>query len=552
VRGCLLAPHGDGAARRELELMKSFHQTAEPRRGRDPSPVPRRLVKTPSRSTLSPVRGLGLRVRRPRVAARCTARKCLRPAGFPKKIMLLLAALLCAVSGSARDFPPAALPPKPLVLPSPELHVLPNGLKLVAVERHALPLVTLRLMVKSGAESDPATLPGTAQLLSAVLTEGTSTRTAGQISEAIDSIGGVVDTGAGWDESYISLSVLTDHEELAFDLLADMVMHSTFAPAEVDRKRRQTLSGLEVVRDDPDYVADTALRRLAFSGTPYGHPEDGTIAAVRRITPEDLRAFYAARYQPSNAVLAIVGDIHAAEAFALAERYFGGWANQTPPAAPPASTEVGTHRILAIDKPDAVQTEIRIANLGVPRNGPDYLALSIADQILGGPSENRLFKALRSHQGLTYGASSELLSYQTAGVWSFKTFTRTPETLKSLRLALEQIKQMHDHPITPQELETAQGYLIGHLALDFESSEEVASHTLELLVYNLPLDYWNRFPEKIRALTTEEVWNAAGRRLAPQNNIIVLVGNLSGFEKDLRKLGPVEFVPLAKVDLGTQ
>ena len=532
--------------------MESFGKPTEPRKGSDPSPVPRRLVTTPSRSTLSPGRGLSFRVGCSHVPAIWPARRRFDSAGFHLKTILFLVALLCAVSGLARDFPPSALPPKPLVLPSPELRVLPNGLKLVAVERHGLPLVTLRLMVKSGAESDPATLPGTAQLMSAVLTEGTSTRNAGQISEAIDSIGGVVDTGAGWDESYISLSVLTDHEELAFDLLADMVMHSTFAPAEVDRKRRQTLSGLEVVRDDPDYVADTALRRLAFSGTPYGHPEDGTIAAVRRITPEDLRAFYAARYQPSNAVLAIVGDIHAAEAFALAERYFGGWANQTPPAAPPASTEVGTHRILAIDKPDAVQTEIRIANLGAPRADTEYLALSIADQILGGPSENRLFKALRSHQGLTYGASSELLSYRTAGVWSCKTFTRTPETLKSLRLALEQIKQMHEHPITPQELETAQGYLIGHLALDFESSEEVASHTLELLVYNLPLDYWNRFPEKIRVLTTEEVWNAAGRRLAPENNIIVLVGNLSGFEKDLKKLGPVEFVPLAKLDLGAQ
>jgi len=461
-------------------------------------------------------------------------------------------ALLCAVSGVARDLPPEALPPKPLVLPSPEVRVLPNGLKLVALERHMLPLVTLRLVVKSGAESDPATLPGTAQLVSALLTEGTSTRSAGQISEAIDSIGGLVDTGAGWDESYVSLSVLNDHEPLAFELLSDMVMHSVFAPAEVERKRRQTLSGLEVVRDDPDYVADAAMRRLAFSVTPYGHPEDGTMASVRRITPEDLRAFYEAHYQPSNAVLAIVGDINAAEAFARGENYFGAWANRTALAAPAASPEVGSHQILAIDKPDAVQTEIRIGNLGVPRKDPDYLALSVADQILGGPSENRLFKALRSHQGLTYGASSELLSYQTAGVWLVKTFTRTPETLKSVRLALEEIKRMHDHAISVEELETAKGYLIGHLALDFESSEDVASHTLELLVYNLPLDYWNRFPEKLRALSADEVWQAAGRRLASENNIIVLVGNLSGFEKDLKKLGPVEFLPLAKVDFGSQ
>jgi zinc protease len=452
----------------------------------------------------------------------------------------------------ARDFPPEALPPKPLVLPAPSLRVLPNGLKVVAIERHALPLLTLRLVVKSGAESDPATLPGTAQLVSALLTEGTSTRTASQISEAIDSIGGLVDAGAGWDESYLSLSVLNDHEELAFDLLSDMVMHPSFTPAEVERKRKQTLSGLEVVREDPDYVADAALRRLAFLGTAYGHPEDGTIASVRRITPEDLRAFHNNHYQPSNAVLAIVGDIKSAEAFERAEKRFGAWANRATPLPPAASPAIGARRILAIDKPDAVQTEIRIGNLGVPRNSPEYLALSVADQILGGPSENRLFKALRSHQGLTYGASSELLSYQTAGVWLAKTFTRTPETMKSVQLALEQIKRMHDHPITLQELETAQGYLIGHLALDFETSDGVASQTLELLVYNLPLDYWNRFPERLRALTPEEVWNAARQRLAPDSSIIVLVGALSGFEKELKKLGPVQFIPLAEVDFGSE
>jgi zinc protease len=395
-------------------------------------------------------------------------------------------------------------------------------------------------------------LPGTAQLVSALLTEGTSTRSASQISETIDSIGGSVDAAAGWDESYVSLNVLNDHEELAFDLLSDMVIHPAFAPSEFERKRKQTLSGLEVVRDDPDYVADAALRRLAFLGTPYGHPEDGTIPSVRQMNAEDLRAFYTTYYQPSNAVLAIVGDINTGEAFERAEKRFGAWTNRATPPIPAVSLRVGPQRVVAIDKPDAVQTEIRVGNLGVPRDSPDYLALSIADQILGGPSENLLFKALRSHQGLTYGASTELLSYQTAGVWLAKTFTRTPETIKSLHLALEQIKHMHDRPISFQELETAQGYLIGHLALDFETSEDVASKTLELLVYNLPLDYWNRLPERIQALTAEEVWNAARQRLGPDNSIIVLVGNLSGFEKDLKKLGPVQFIPLAEVDFGSE
>jgi zinc protease len=465
--------------------------------------------------------------------------------------LFCLAALLFAVLSWAGDFPPNPLPSKPLVLPTPALLVLPNGLKVVAIERHSLPLLTLRFVVKSGAEADPATLPGAAQLVSALLTEGTSTRSASQISEVIDSIGGLVGAGADWDESYLSLTVLNDHEDLAFKLVSDMVMHPAFAPEEVERKRKQTLSGLEVVRDDPDYVADAAFRRLAFLGTSYGHPEDGTSSSVRRITPEDLRAFHGHYYQPSNSLLAIVGDIDTSKAFERAEKYFGAWTNQATAAAPSPPPASPMPRIVAIDKPDAVQTEIRIGNLGVPRNSPDYLALTVADQILGGPSENRLFKALRSRQGLTYGASSELLSYQTAGAWLAKTFTRTPETMKSVHLALDQIKRMHDHPLTPEEMDTARGYLIGHLALDFETSEDVASQTLELLVYNLPLDFWSRFPEKIRALTAEEVWNAARQRLAPDNNIIVLVGNLSGFEKDLKKLGPVQFIPLSKVDFAS-
>ncbi len=249
--------------------------------------------------------------------------------------------------------------------------------------------------------------------------------------DLVDSVGGLADSGAGWDQSFISLTVLNDHADLAFDLLSDMVMHPAFLPAEVERKRQQTLSGLEVVRGDPDYVADTAFRWIAFRGTVYGHPEDGTIQAVRQISPADLRAFHNNYYQPSNAVLAIVGDMEEGEAFERAGKCFGSWVDKARPVAPAVSAGVAGLRIVAIDKPDAVQTEIRVGNLGVARNSPDYLALSIADQILGGPSENRLFKALRSRQGLTYGASSELLSYKTAGMWMAKTFTRTSETMKS-------------------------------------------------------------------------------------------------------------------------
>ncbi len=473
------------------------------------------------------------------------------PVLVPRLLLTAAACVLGAVLASARDFPPSAPPPKPFVLPTPAVRVLAHGLRVVAIERHSLPLVTLRLVVKSGAEADPPSFPGTAQLVSALLTQGTTRRTARDIAESVDSIGGWLDSGATWDSSFVTLSVLNDHVELAFDLLADLVLHSTFEPAEVERQRKQTLSALEVMHGDPAYVADTAFRRLLFAGTAYSHPEDGTADALRRMTVADLRAFYSRQYRPSNAILAVVGDISAAEAFERAEKFFKEWKAGLAPGLPPQLLGADrTQQTLAIDKPDAVQTEIRIGNPGASRESPDYFALSVANQVLGGPAANRLFKALRSRQGLTYGASSELLCYKTLGAWVAKTFTRTPETLKSLHVAEEQIRDLRDHPITGPELETAQGYLIGHQALDFETSTGVASQVLDLMIHNLPLDYWNRFPEKIQALTTEEVWNATRRYLDPEHNVIVLVGDVSGFRKGLKKLAPVRVIPLLDLDFG--
>jgi len=177
--------------------------------------------------------------------------------------------------------------------------------------------------------------------------------------------------------------------------------------------------------------------------------------------------------------------------------------------------------------------------------------LTVANQILGGPASNRLFKALRGQKGLTYGASSDLICHRSSGTWLVKTFTRTPETAKTLQMALEEMDRLRDHPITVQELETAQSYLQGHLALEFESVEGIATEVLDLMVYNLPLDYWNRFPAKIQALSRDDVLSATRRYLDPDRGVIVLVGNAAGFANDLRKRGPVRIIPLASVDLAS-
>jgi len=484
-------------------------------------------------------------------------RSMIAGAGRGKGITVILVpsllTILLATSAPARDYPPDVPPPKPMVIPTPAIQTLPNGLQVVVVERHTLPLITLRLVVKSGAECDPPNLPGTAALVNGMLTEGTAHRSSREIAEAIDSVGGVVDNDVDWDSTYLSLSVLTDRTALAFDLASDMIEHPAFDAAEIERQRKQTISGLKVAEDDPSYLADTAVQELIFAGTPYGHPEDGTLESAQRISAQDLRDFHRRYYQPANCILAVVGDIDFQEAMALATKYFGGWTHgREPPAAPSAAPTPSDHRrVIAIDKSDAVQTEIRIGSLGVPHDSPDYLALSVANEILGGPSENRLFKALRTRSGLTYGASSDLVCRRHLGAWVAKTFTRTPETLKSAHIALEQMQTLQEHGINRSELDTAQSYLVGHLALEFETSDNVASKVLELIQDGLPLDYWNHYPEKVQALTTDAVDAAAKSYLDTDHDVIVMVGSISDFKKDLKKLGHVRIIPLNDIDFGS-
>ena len=467
-------------------------------------------------------------------------------------ILCILLLLSLAIPGFARDYPPDVPPPKPIVIPNTVVQMLPNGLQVVVVERHTLPLITLRLVVKSGAECDPPDLPGTATLVNGLLSEGTDHRTSRQIAEAIDSVGGVVDNDVDWDSSYLSLSVLTDRADLAFDLVSDMVAHPAFQPAEIERQRKQVLSGLQVSLGDPAYVADTAFQNLIFAGTAYGHPEDGTEAAAERISAEDLHTFHDRYYQPGNSILAVVGDITAQDALALAARYFSPWQNSGKPPAPPVAPTLSVaRRVVAIEKSDAVQTEIRIGALGVPRHSPDYLALTIANEILGGPSENRLFKALRTNKGLTYGASSDLITRRQTGAWVAKTFTRTPETMKSAHIALEQVQSLQEHGINRSELNTAQSYLVGHLALEFETSDNVAGKVLDLIEDGLPLDYWANYPEKVGKTTLEAVNAAAKQYLDTDYDVVVFVGNIADFKKDFKKFGDARVIPLKNIDFGS-
>jgi zinc protease len=468
-------------------------------------------------------------------------------------VLLFAAALAlgCSVPRlSASELPPNVPPPKALAFRLPVVHRLPNGLRIVLIERHDLPLLTLYAIVETGAEADPPGLPGTAEMVAGLLPEGTRRRSAFQIAQAIDQAGGSIDTGAGWNESYANVSVLSDHKNLAFDLLAGMLRRPAFAPQEIERARKQTLSALGIVDQDPSYLADVVLRRYLYAGTPYAHSEDGTPESIRRMTRQDLVNFHDRNYVPSRTILAVVGDISDPKCLSLAGEFLGDWKSRGSSPAP-ASSEIPQPRgrqVIVIDKPDAVQTEIRVANLAVPRSSPDYYALMVADQVLGGPAANRLFEALRTRRGLVYGASSDLKSFESFGAWIAKTSTRSSESVKATEMILDQMKRLRTDAITGRELQMAQNYLVGHEALEFESPSQIANQVLEVLMDQLPLDYWNDFAGHIRSLNTANVLSATQKYLRPDDNVIVLVGDVSAFKNSLKKLGPYHLIPIADVN----
>lgn len=467
-------------------------------------------------------------------------------------VLCLLAALvLCKPTSqvAAQDLPPNVPPPAPVNFQMPAVHRLKNGLRIVLIERKGIPIVQLYAIVETGAKDDPPALPGTASLVAGLLPEGTKRRSAYQIAQAIDRAGGSIDTGAGWDESYANVSALADHKDLAFKVLSSVLIHPDFAPQEIQRLRAQTLSALDVVNQDSSYVADVVLRRVLFAGTSFAHPEDGTRESIERITREDLVNFHNQYYVPSRTILAVVGDITEPECLRLAAKYLGDWKNATAGVARHYAEPhpLRARAVLVINKPGAVQTVIRVANLGIPRSSPDYAALSVANQVLGGPAANRLFDILRTEHGLVYGASSDLDCYSHLGMWVAKTSTRSADTIKATEMVLNEIARLRKRPVRQWELQNAQDYLIGHEALQFDSASQVANQVLEMMLYHLPPDYWNQFPKEIRSLTASDALATTRKYLDPDDDVIVLVGNVSAFKSGLKKLGPVRVVPIADV-----
>src|SRR5262245_28209829 len=384
-------------------------------------------------------------------------------------------------------------------------------------------------------------------MASSLLDQGTKTKSASELNDEIDFIGGAMGAGAGTDLTFVNIVVMKDSFEKGMRMLSDISRQPGFAPAEIDRQKQQTLSGLRVSLEDPEYVANSVFDRLVYGFHPYGLPESGTPDTVSSITRDDLIAFHQKNFLPNNAILAIVGDVTADEAFTTAKKVFGDWEKRDLPTQTFIDPPDPTRRVVVVNKPDAVQTEVRVGHLGIARKHPDYMAVNLAIRILGGEGSNRLHQVLRTQRGLTYGAQANMDTLKESGDFEAETNTRSDATGEVLRLIVDEFWRIQRERVNEYELADAKAYLTGSFPLTIETPEAIAMQVVNVLFYGLPLDQLQTFRERVNAVTVDDIQRVARAYLRPDRLSVVLVGNAAAFASQLRGVG---FAIYDTVELG--
>jgi zinc protease len=468
----------------------------------------------------------------------------LRSSLFAAALAVAAAAPLAAQEVD-RSHPPTLPPPPALRTPPVQTATLPNGLQIAVVEMHKVPVVDVTILFDAGSARDPGDLPGLATFTATMLQQGAGARGALDIADETAFLGAEINTYAGYDAATAQLHVPKRQLGPALDLLADIVLRPAFSDTEIARQRDLRHAQILQQRDQPVAMANVAFSAIVFGNEhPYGRPPLGTESSTAALSRERVVQFYQANYRPNTARMLLVGDVTLQEAMALATARFGAWAPgektavpETAPAAPAART------LYLVDKPGAAQSVFRIGQVGVSRSTPDYFALEVLNTILGGSFTSRLNQNLRETHGYTYGASSQFVMRRMAGPFVAAASIVTGKTDSALIEFMHELRRIRDDSVPQAELAKAKAYITLGLPGEFETTQGAARQFTELLVYGLPLDYFDSYIPRIDAVTAADVQRVARQYLDPDHFAIVIVGDRSKIEAGLQALneGPIVY-----------
>jgi zinc protease len=424
-----------------------------------------------------------------------------------------------------------------LTLPPVVRRQLENGLEILVVEHHEVPVVDMILVVKTGGEGDPRGKPGVATLTAAMLDEGAGRRTALDIADQEAFLGVQIGTGSGWDQSSVSLHAPASVLDSAMALFADVALRPTIPTSDLERLRKERLTELLQLKDRAPQIADRAYAAILYGERhPYGRPLSGTEVSTRAIRRADVQRFYQTYYRPNNATLIVVGDVTADDVERRVRTLFGGWTRADIPATQVSEPPTGlATAIYLIDKPGAPQSSVRIGSIGVPRSTQDYFSILVMNTILGGAFTSRLNTNLRETHAYTYGAGSGFSMRRWAGPFTARAEVVGAKSDSALIEFMKELRAIRE-AVPESELEKAKRYLQLQLPSEFETTGDIASQLIPVVVYGLPLDYYNSYVQRIEDVSVADVQRVAQQYVDPSKFAVVIVGDRKAIEAGLRAL----------------
>ncbi len=461
-------------------------------------------------------------------------------------IMLALAAPAAEIEGL-----PAPGVSRPMTFAEPQEKTLPNGLRVIALERRGLPLLTATLLAKSGAETDPPERAGLASFTAGMLPRGSTTRSATQLAQDLEVLGASLATGADWDATTATLTTLTSNAAPALAILAEVVRQPAFANAEIERLRKERSDERRIELEQPTQLARAAAYRTILGTSPYAHPVAGTPASLRRIRRADLVAQHARIFRPDNAVLVCAGDLATADAFALAEKLFGDWKNPAVPK-PPETVPAGRPgpTAILIDMPDAGQAAVYVGCAAAPRSRGDYAVGQVANAVLGGGYSARLNREIRIKRGLSYGCGSKLLAWREAGLFGAACQTKNESAAEVVRVIQAEVQKLGAEAAALEEFTARRQVLTGGFVRELETNAGHVARIADFILHGEPPGAFAATLEKLNAVTPEQARSFAAKQLAAEAMTVLVVGRAKDCEKPLRELFPkLRVIPQAKVDL---
>lgn len=443
-----------------------------------------------------------------------------------------------------RQIPPPP-PRKGRELDFPEVHstTLASGLILDLVEYRQLPVLYLRLVIDTRGVPAAERAAGLRRAAGRMLREGTARRSSAEIADAIEFVGGDMGVDVGNDTITITYRVLRDHATTALELLAELVLTPSYPEDELEKFKRRELDRLAVSLTDPSWLASRAFYGELYGQHPYG-VTDVTIDAVRNLARGGVADFHRRTFLARATFLVAVGDVDRTAFASLVDRTFADIAAGTPVEtdhpAPPVRT---TREIVLVDRPSSVQSVLSIGNLALKRSDDDYIALRVANQVLGASASSRLFLDLREKRSLTYGAYSRVDEMADVSPFCAAASVRNEVTGEALGAFFENFERWRTEPASAEEMNNARTYLTGVLPIYMESPSSIGSMIAKRRTLGLPADYWATYRSRIAAVTAEQALEAGRKYVHPDRMLIVVVGKASAIEPALRAFGPVRVVP---------